>query len=352
MTTGSALTGSEVAIVGMAGRFPGARSLDEYWRNLRDGVESVRFFTDDELRAAGERPELIGADGYVPAQPVLDDADRFDAGFFGVSARDAALMDPQHRLFLELAWEAVEHAGYVPDAVPGAVGVFAACGMNAYMMHHLVPNDEVMRTVGEWLVRHTGNDANFLATRVSYQMNLRGPSLSVQTACSSALVAVHLACQHLLGGECDVALAGASTVLLPQGRGYVFQPGEILAADGHCRPFDARATGTVFGSGAGCVVLRRLADALADGDQVLASSAARPSTTTAPTRSATWRRASTGRRGRSPRRSRWPASTPGRSRTSRRTARARPSATRSRSPPSRAPSAPTRPRAATARSAR
>src|SRR6185369_8881000 len=174
------------------------------------------------------------------------------------------------RFFFEIAWEALESAGYVGEDYPGPVGVFAACGMNAYMMHHLVTNREVMETVGEWLVRHTANDMNFLATRVSYELDLEGPSMNVQTACSSALVAVHVAAQSLLSGECDLALAGASAMSLPQDRGYLYKEGEILAPDGHCRAFDARARGTLFGSGAGCVVLKRLDDAIADGDAVLA----------------------------------------------------------------------------------
>src|SRR5204863_2599496 len=169
-----------------------------------------------------------------------------------------------------VAWAALEDAGYDVDKVDRPTGVFAACGMNTYMMHHLVTNREVMANVGEWLVRHTGNDMNFLATRVSYQMNLKGPSLNVQTACSSSLTAIHLACQSLLNGECDLALAGASTLSLPQDRGYLFKEGEILSRDGHCRPFDAGSRGTLFGSGAGCVVLKRLSDAQADGDAIRA----------------------------------------------------------------------------------
>ncbi len=260
---------STVAIIGAAGRFPGAPGLREFWNNLSNGRESVRTFTDEELAAAGETPEMLGDPSYVRACPVLDDIELFDAGFFGMSPRDAAMMDPQHRLFLETAWEAMEDAGYDPERTAGPVGVFAACGMNTYMMHHLVRNAEVMNTVGEWLARHTGNDMNFLATRVSYQMNLRGPSMNVQTACSSSLTAVHLACQSLQSGECDMALAGASTLVLPQDRGYLFKPGEILSRDGHCRPFDAASSGTLFGSGTGCVVLKRLEDALRDGDRVL-----------------------------------------------------------------------------------
>jgi acyl transferase domain-containing protein/thioesterase domain-containing protein len=263
--------GARVAVIGMAGRFPGSPSIDAYWKNLRAGVESVKFFTDEELLAAGESPEALRDPAYVKAWPVLEDMDLFDAGFFGMSPRDAAVMDPQHRFFLEVAWSALEHAGYAPDdARSRSIGVFAANGMNTYMMYHLVTNPEIMSTVGEWLVRHTGNDMNFLATRVSYQMNLKGPSLNVQTACSSALVALHLASQSLLNGECDVALAGASAFSLPQNKGYLFKEGEILSRDGHCRPFDAGSRGTLFGSGTGCVVLKRLADARADGDNVLA----------------------------------------------------------------------------------
>jgi acyl transferase domain-containing protein len=264
------LTGSEVAIIGLAARAPGASSLDAFWENLRQGVESVRRFTREELAAAGEDPALVSNPDYVAARPFLADIDQFDAEFFGLSPQDAAITDPQHRMFLECGWEALEYAGHDPSRFAGQVGVFATCGMNSYMMYHLVTNPRLMRTVGEWLIRHTGNDMSFLATSVSYRLDLKGPSLNVQCACSSALVAVHLAAQSLLAGECDMALAGGSVIALPQDRGYLYQEGEILARDGHCRPFDANATGTLFGSGAGVVVLRRLVDAVADGDQVLA----------------------------------------------------------------------------------
>lgn len=268
--TDTPLTGSEIAVVGMAGRFPGAPDLDAFWRNLREGVESIRRFTPDELVRAGESPELLADPSYVNARPYLDGIDLFDADFFGLSPQDAAITDPQHRVFLEVGWEALEHAGYDAARISGQVGVFATCGMNSYMMYHLVTNPRIMRTVGEWLVRHTGNDMSFLATSLSYHLNLKGPSLNVQCACSSALVAIHLASQSLLSGECDMALAGGSVIVLPQDRGYLYQDGEILAQDGHCRPFDAHASGTLFGSGAGVVVLRRLSDALADGDAVRA----------------------------------------------------------------------------------
>jgi acyl transferase domain-containing protein/thioesterase domain-containing protein/acyl carrier protein len=266
----SAAEGSLIAVIGMAGRFPGAKSVDELWANVRDGVESIRFFTDEELLAAGESPELLRDPAYVKAWPQLEGIDLFDATFFGLSPRDAAVFDPQHRLFLEAAWEAFENAGYVGEACPGPVGVFAACGMSEYMIKNLVTNPEVMDSVGEWLVRHLGNDTNFLATRVSYQLNLRGPSMNVQTACSSSLVAIHLASQSLLNGECDMALAGGSTVSPEQNRGYLYKVGEILSPDGHCRAFDAKSQGTTIGSATGCVVLKRYDDAVADGDTILA----------------------------------------------------------------------------------
>ena len=261
--------GSEIAVIAMAGRFPGANTLERYWANVRDGVESVRFFSDEELLAAGEDPSLLADPAYVRAWPQLAGIEQFDASFFGISPRDASVMDPQHRFFLEVAWEALERAGYSGRSAPLATGVFAAAGMNHYMMHHLVPNKEVMRTVGEWLVRHNGNDMNFLATRAAYQMNLKGPAMNIQTACSSSIVAIHLACQSLLNGETDLAIAGASTMSLPQDRGYLFKQGEILSADGHCRPFDAGSRGTLFGSGTGCVVLKRLQDAIDDGDTIV-----------------------------------------------------------------------------------
>jgi acyl transferase domain-containing protein/NADPH:quinone reductase-like Zn-dependent oxidoreductase/acyl carrier protein len=270
MASHDSLTGSEIAVVGMAARLPGADTLQEFWHNLRSGVESIRRFTEAELLDAGESASVIADPDYVRASPALANVDQFDAAFFGMSPQDAKIMDPQHRLFLEVGWEAIENAGHDPGRFPGSVGVFATCGMNTYMMYHLVTNRRIMDTVGEWLVRHTGNDMNFLATRLSYQLGLKGPSMNVQTACSSALVAIHLASQSLLNAECDMALAGGSVIALPQNRGYLYKKGEILSPDGHCRTFDARAAGTLFGSGAGVVVLRRLADAIADGDQVLA----------------------------------------------------------------------------------
>lgn len=257
-----------IAIVGMSCRFAGARSIGRYWANLRGGVESVTPFSQDDLIAAGVDPALLRQPGYVRAGAPLDDMECFDAALFGLSPRDAAIMDPQHRHFLECAWEALEDAGHLPERFGGAIGVFGGSGHNSYMPMHLLSNPALVRDVGLFLLRHTGNDKDFLTTRASYLLNLRGPSVNVQTACSTSLVAVHMAIQSLLNGECDMALAGGVSIELPHRRGYLYEEGEILSPDGHCRPFDAASQGTVFGSGVGIVVLRRLVDALSDRDHI------------------------------------------------------------------------------------
>jgi acyl transferase domain-containing protein/thioesterase domain-containing protein len=257
-----------IAIVGMAGRFPGARNVREFWSNLRGGVESVRRFTDDELRSAGVSEQLLSDPNYVKAGVVLDDVGMFDAPFFGFSPRDASIMDPQHRHFLECAWEALENAGHTPEGFRGSIGVYAGSGMNTYLIYNLLANRQLVESAGLFLLKQTGNDKDVLATRVSYQLDLRGPSINIQTACSTSLVAVHMACQSLLNHECDMALAGGVTIELPHGAGYVYREGEILSQDGHCRSFDAASTGTIFGSGVGLVVLRRLEDAIEDGDTI------------------------------------------------------------------------------------
>jgi len=261
-------TSSSIAVVGRSLRVPGARSVDEFWANLRAGVESIATLTEEELRAAGVSDRDLSDPAYVKAAALMPDMDRFDAGFFGLSPKDAAIMDPQHRHFLECCWEALEDAGRVPRTFTGTIGVFAGSGMNAYFANNLLTNPELVDTHGLFLLRHTGNDKDFLTTRVSYQFDLRGPSVNVQTACSTSLVAIHLAVQSLLNGECDLALAGGVTIELPHGVGYRYEPGGILSPDGHCRPFGADSRGTVFGSGAGVVVLRRLEDALAERDTV------------------------------------------------------------------------------------
>ncbi len=260
----------DVAVVGIALHLPGARNAREYWKNLRGGVESVRDLTDEELLAAGVSREALAQPNYVRRSAVLEGLADFDAGFFGFSPKDAAITDPQHRRFLECCWEALEDAAHPPESFAGPIGVFAGSGMSAYMAFNILSNRELVDSVGLFLLRHTGNDKDFLTTRVSYCLDLQGPSVNVQTACSTSLVAVHMACQSLLSGECDMALAGGVTITLPHGRGYLYHENEILAADGVCRPFDARSGGTVFSSGAGVVVLRRLSDALADGDHIYA----------------------------------------------------------------------------------
>ncbi|HUA99145.1 MAG TPA: SDR family NAD(P)-dependent oxidoreductase [Terracidiphilus sp.] len=259
-----------IAIVGMAGRFPGARNVSRFWQNLHDGLEAIRDCPDAELLAAGATNEDLADAAYVKRVSVLDDVPLFDAGFFGFSPRDASIMDPQHRHFLECAWEALEDAAHPPQSYQGSIGVFAGSGMNTYLIHNLLANRRMLESAGLFQLKQTGNDKDVLATRVSYQFDLRGPSINVQTACSTSLVAVHLACQSLLNYECDMALAGGVTIEVPCGLGYVYREGEILSRDGHCRSFDASSTGTVFGNGLGIVVLRRLEDALVSHDQIRA----------------------------------------------------------------------------------
>ncbi len=257
----------DIAVIGMAGRFPGAADLDTFWENLVNGVESVRDFTEEEVLAAGVDPRLAQDPHYVKRGGVLDGAELFDARFFGFYPREAEIMDPQQRVFLEVAWQALEHAGYDPGTYAGAIGLYAGCGMNSYLLLNLARNREIMETVQPYQLS-IANDKDYLATRVSYKLNLRGPSVNVQTACSTSLVATHLACQALLNRECDMALAGGITIRLPQTGGYLYQEGGIVSPDGHCRPFDADAAGTVGGNGVGVVVLKRLADAIADGDTI------------------------------------------------------------------------------------
>ncbi|EPX82432.1 type I polyketide synthase [Salipiger mucosus] len=263
-------TETDIAIVGMAAHLPGAADIAEYWRNLREGRSAIRKLSEDDLRAAGEDPGLMRHRDYVPFAAPLDGFEMFDADFFGLGPKDAAIMDPQHRQFLETAWEALETAGHVPESFDGDVGVFAGCGMGSYFYFNVCSNPDLVENTGMFLLRHTGNDKDFMTTRLSHVLNLRGPSINLQTACSTSLVATHYAAQALLNGECDMALAGGATIELPQGRGYLYKENEILSPDGQCHAFDHRAQGTVFGSGVGVVVLRRLSDALADGDHVWA----------------------------------------------------------------------------------
>jgi phthiocerol/phenolphthiocerol synthesis type-I polyketide synthase E len=265
MNTG--LREDHVAIVGMAGRFPGAADLDRFWRNLVDGVESIRFFSDEELRATGVPDDDLRDPSYVKAAAPLDDMDGFDAAFFGSTPRETEIRDPQHRLFLEVAFTALEHAGYHPARHGGAIGVFGGAATNRYAELYVRRNPAAVRALGLMAV-DISNHGDYLATTTSYKLGLSGPSLTVATACSTSLVAVHLACQSLRNGECDLALAGGVEVELPPVAGYYWLEGGIFSPDGHCRAFDARAAGTIFGSGVGVVALKRLGDAVADGDTV------------------------------------------------------------------------------------
>jgi phthiocerol/phenolphthiocerol synthesis type-I polyketide synthase E len=254
----------DIAVIGFSGRFPGAKTLEEFWENLRSGVESICFFSDDELLAAGIAPDILSDPHYVKAAPILADVDRFDARLFGYTPREACSIDPQQRIFLECARESLEVAGYDPAKFDRPIGVYGGSTISSYLLF----GDLLPQLRSDYLATVLGNDKDFLSTRVSYKLDLTGPSITVQTACSTSLVAVHMACQGLLSLDCDIALAGGISVRVPQKAGYFYQKGGVLSPDGHCRAFDSGAMGTVFGSGAGVVVLKRLVDALADGDTV------------------------------------------------------------------------------------
>ena len=255
-----------VAIVGMSGRFPKADNLEEYWRNLRDGVECLSFFSEPDPAAEEAGSQSPGDPWFVSAGGVLEGIDLFDAPFFGFNARDAEGMDPQQRIFLECAWHSLEAAGYNPETYPGLIGVFAGAALSFYLSD-IYTNREALASLDDFQLA-IGNDKDHLATQVSYKLNLRGPSLTIQTACSTSLVSVCTASQSLLDYQCDLALAGGVSADISTSRGYYYQPGGILSPDGHCRVFDAAAQGTVPGNGVGIVVLKRLSEALADRDHI------------------------------------------------------------------------------------
>ncbi|AEF36211.1 type I polyketide synthase [Mycolicibacter algericus] len=273
MSTNNELPPNAIAVVGMAGRFPGARSLTGFWDNLRNGTESIVTLSEDELRANGVSDKALANHNYVRRAALLDGIEEFDAGFFGFTPLAARTMDPQHRLFLQTAWHALEDAGYRPGELEGSVGVYGTSTTSGYLLHNLMSHYDPNLIIGqgvsfEMVNLSLQNDKDYLATRVAHQLNLRGPALSVQTACSSALVAVHLACQSILGGECDMALAGGSSLRVPHHVGYWHEPGSMVSGTGHCRPFDVRADGTIFASGVGVVVLKALEAAVDDGDHI------------------------------------------------------------------------------------
>jgi 3-oxoacyl-(acyl-carrier-protein) synthase len=262
-----------IAVIGMAGRFPGAQTVAALWKHVLAGRDCITHFELTELEDSFD-DEARREDRYVKARPILPDVDRFDAGFFGMLAREAALTDPQQRLFLEIAWEAFEDAGYDPAAVAGAVGVFAGTSMNTYFLKHVLSDRGVIDEftsqfqIGEYQKLVGAGD--FVATRTAYKLGLKGPAISVQTACSTSLTAIGLAVENLRAGRCDMALAGGVSITFPQKRGYFYEEGGMGAPDGVCRPFDTNAKGTVFGSGAGVVLLKRLEDAIADRDPICA----------------------------------------------------------------------------------
>jgi len=266
----------DIAVIGMACRFPGADNIHEFWQNLCQGVESIARFADSEI--IGVDPKLLQDPNYVKARPILSDVESFDAEFFGYSPKEAALMDPQQRLFLECAWESLEDAGCNPLSYPGKIGIYGGAGMNTYLANNIYPQ-QLYSSRGDRLQVATldspdgfqlmvANDKDYLTTRVSYKLHLTGPSVNVQTACSTSLAAIHMASQSLAYGECSLVLAGGVSVQVPQKIGYLYREGTIVSPDGHCRAFDRRAGGTIFGNGVGIVVLKRLEEALADGDRI------------------------------------------------------------------------------------
>lgn len=261
--------GNSVAVIGMAGRFPGSDSVSAFWKSLVDGVSGI---TDVTPRASSSLP---AEPNYVAKAAVVKNADHFDAKFFGIYPKQAIDMDPQHRLFLEMCWHAMEDAGYVPDDAPGRVGVFAGCHMNTYVFTRIAADEAFRRSLadsypGGSLNAEISNDKDYLATRVAYQLNLRGPSVAVQSACSTSLVAIAQACESLVARSCDMAISGGVTATFPQEQGYLHTEDSIISPDGTCRTFDADARGTVFGDGVGAVVLKRLEDAIADRDEIYA----------------------------------------------------------------------------------
>ncbi len=262
-------SGSEIAVVGMAGRFPGARNVQEFWENLKNGVESISFFTDEELLSLGVEPELINNPNYVKSRGgILENDDVFDGKFFGYAPTEAEIMEPQMRIFHECAWEVLEDAGYVPGEYDGSIGLYAGAGSSSYWEAYTIltgKRDALGRFASSLL-----NQKDFLSTRIAYRLNLKGPAISVHTACSTSLVAIHLACQALLNGECDMSLAGGITVTPEKEKGYLFQEGMIRSPDGHCRAFDADSKGTAIGNGVGLVLLKPLEEAVADGDYIYA----------------------------------------------------------------------------------
>ncbi len=260
------MTGLEIAVIGMAGRFPGAKNIDEFWNNLKNGIESISFFSDEELEVSGVPGEILGNQDYVKAKGLMGEAEYFDSFLFDYSPREAQTMDPQMRIFHECTWEVLEYAGYDPYSYQGLIGLYAGAVGHSYW--DAITSPLALNKPSEQFASVQLSDKDFLATRLSYKLSLTGPSFTLFTACSTSLVAVHLACNGLLGGECDMALAGGISVWMPEKMGYLYEKAMILSPDGHNRTFDEKATGSVFGDGVGVVLLKRFEDAVADGDMI------------------------------------------------------------------------------------
>lgn len=256
-----------IAIIGMAVRMPGALNVEEFWENLRTGTESISLFTKEEMLEAGLSPEIVNHPHFVAAKGIMENAEMFDANFFGISPREAELMDPQHRVLMECAWSAMEDAGYVPEQYPGRIAIFTSAGMNTYLPFNLMSNPELLEQVGGFELS-IYNDKDFVPTRIAYSMNIKGPAIDIGTACSSSLVSTHLACQQLLTYQADMTIVGGITIHLPQKMGHVHEPGAAYSPDNHCRPFDATPSGLIDGNGAAVIILKRLEDALKDGDKI------------------------------------------------------------------------------------
>jgi len=264
----SSAKNDEIAVIGMAVKFPGANSIEEFWKNLCEGKESISFFSDDQLNEVPA--ELRNDPSYVKARGIIDNADCFDAAFFGLNPNVAKSADPQQRVFLEVAWNALEHSGYSPDRYKKPIGVFAGMGNNTYYQHNVLSNKEIVDRIGSFL-NMTWNEKDYIATRVAFEFNLTGPALSIHTGCSTSLVAITMACESLWNKNCDMALAGGAAITSPVNSGQRYEEGAIYSNDGHTRAFDKDAKGTVFSDGVGAVILKRLSDAIADGDTIYAT---------------------------------------------------------------------------------
>ncbi|MBC7914511.1 MAG: amino acid adenylation domain-containing protein [Pyrinomonadaceae bacterium] len=257
---------ADIAVIGMAGRFPGAETIEELWDILKEGRETISFFSDEELDRS--IPEYLRNDpDYIKARGVIKNAQYFDAAFFGLNPKLAEVMDPQQRVFLEIAWEVLESSGYLPQHYAGSIGVYAGCGNNTYYLNNVLKNEKILNQVGEFRAM-TVNEKDYISSRTSYQLNLKGPSVSVYSACSTSLLAITQAVDAIRNGHCDVAIAGGSSITAPINSGHLYQEGSMMSSDGHCRSFDADAKGTMFSDGAGVVLLKSLEDAQRDGDKI------------------------------------------------------------------------------------